>query len=110
MQLLTREGAAFGMTECNGRWMLFRAHDRREVVASFNGGMIRSDGGMLLLWEVDRRLNLVQRLSQCFRHERSPLLVQHRVEELIAQRVYALTLGYADLNDHEQLRHEPLLA
>lgn len=98
------------MTECNGKRMVFRACGRREVVASFDGGTISGDGGVLLLREVDRRLELMPRLSQCFRDDRSALLIRHRVEELIAQRVYALALGYEDLNDHEQLRHEPLLA
>jgi len=90
--------------------MEFGPHGRREVVASFDGGTISSDGGVLLLREVDRRLKLVERLAGCFRDERSALLVRHRLNELIAQRVYGLALGYEDLNDHEQLRHEPLLA
>lgn len=98
------------MTECNGKPMVFGACGRREVVASFDGGTISSDGGVLLLREVDRRLELMPRLARCFRDERSALLIRHRVEELIAQRVYALALGYEDLNDHEQLRDEPLLA
>jgi ribosomal protein L32 len=89
---------------------VFRAHGRREVVASFDGGTISSDGGVLLLREVDRRLKLIERFSRCFSDERSALLIKHRVDELVAQRVYALALGYADLNDHEQLRDEPLLA
>jgi hypothetical protein len=89
--------------------MVFSGHGRREVVASFDGGTISSDGGALLLREVDRRLQLMERLAGCFRDERNPLLVRHRLHELIAQRVYALALGYEDLNDHEQLRYEPLL-
>jgi hypothetical protein len=89
--------------------MEFARHGRREVVASFDGGTISSDGGALLLREVDRRLKLVERLAGCFRDERSAVLVQHRLPELIAQRVYALALGYEDLNDHEQLRFDPLL-
>jgi transposase InsO family protein len=90
--------------------MVFRGRGRREVVASFDGGTISSDGGVLLLREVDGRLKLMERLSRCFSDERSPLLIKHRVDELVAQRVYALALGYADLNDHEQLREDPLLA
>jgi hypothetical protein len=90
--------------------MVFGGGGRREVVASFDGGTMSSDGGVLLLREVDRRLKLVERLSRCFCDERSALLVKHRVDELVAQRVYALALGYADLNDHEQLREDPLLA
>jgi hypothetical protein len=90
--------------------MGFCARGRREVVASFDGGTISSDGGVLLLREVDRRLKLIERLARCFSDERSALLIRHRVDELVAQRVYALTLGYADLNDHEQLRADPLRA
>lgn len=89
--------------------MEFGRHGGREVVASFDGGTISSEAGALLLREVDRRLKLVERLAGCFRDERSALLVQHRLPELIAQRVYALALGYEDLNDHEQLRFDPLL-
>jgi hypothetical protein len=90
--------------------MVFRARSRREVVASFDGGTISSDGGVLLLREIDGRLKLLERLSRCFSDERSALLIKHRVDELLAQRVYGLALGYADLNDHEQLRDDPLLA
>jgi len=98
------------MTQCNARQMVFGEHGRREVVANFDGGTISSDGGALLLREVDRRLKLVERLAGCFRDERNPLLVRHRLQELIGQRVYGLALGYEDLNDHEELRHDPLLA
>jgi hypothetical protein len=98
------------MTECNRKRMVFRVQGQREAVASFDGGTISSDGGVLLLREVDRRLKLVERLARCFSDERSPLMVKHRVDELVAQRVYGLALGYADLNDHEQLREDPLLA
>jgi hypothetical protein len=63
----------------------------------------------LLLRETDRRLNLLPRLAECFLDGRSPLLVKHPVAQLVAQRVYGLALGYEDLNDHEQLRQDPLL-
>ena len=78
--------------------------------AQFDGGVISSDGGGLLLREVDRRLNLLPRLAACFQDRRDPNYVEHPVEQLLAQRVYALALGYEDLNDHGQLRHDPLLA
>lgn len=68
-----------------------------------------SDGGALLLRETDRRLNLMPRLAECFLDRRNPLLVTHPVGEMVSQRVYGLALGYEDLNDHEQLRHDPLL-
>jgi len=62
-----------------------------------------------LLAQVDRRLGLIDRLVGCFNDERNPLLVKHKLRELLAQRVFAIALGYEDLNDHEQLRHDPLL-
>ena len=68
-----------------------------------------SDGGALLLRETDRRLNLLPRLAECFLDRRNPVLVTHSVAEMVAQRVYGLALGYEDLNDHEQLRQDPLL-
>ena len=68
-----------------------------------------SDAGGLLLRETDRRLNLLARLSACFLDGRNPSLVRHQVGEMVAQRVYALALGYEDLNDHEQLRQDPVL-
>jgi len=69
-----------------------------------------SDGGALLLERTDQRLNLIQRAAACFEDRRKPWLVEHRVEEMLAQRVYGLALGYEDLNDHDQLRQDPLLA
>jgi hypothetical protein len=79
------------------------------MVAEFNGGTISSDGGALLLRETDRKLKLIERFSQCFLDFRNPVFIEHRIEQLLAQRVYGLALGYEDLNDHEQLRHDPLL-
>jgi hypothetical protein len=78
-------------------------------VAEFNGGAISSDGGALLLRETDRKLKLVERFSQCFLDGRDPDLIEHSLEQMLAQRIYGLALGYEDLNDHEQLRHDPLL-
>src|SRR5208282_6836428 len=68
-----------------------------------------TDGGALLLREVDRKINLLSRLAGCFSDGRSPLLVKHPLPEMLAQRIYGLALGYEDLNDHEQLRSDPLL-
>ena len=97
------------MTECNQSTFEFASHFSRQVVARFDGGTITTDGGGLLLRETDRRLNLLPRLAECFLDARSPLLVEHTVEQLVSQRVYGLALGYEDLNDHEQLRNDPLL-
>src|SRR5437764_1845623 len=97
------------MTECTQSRLLFATHFRREVVAEFNGGTMTSDAGALLLWETDQRMKLLPRFSQCFLDVRNPALVEHSVEQMLAQRIYGLALGYEDLNDHEQLRHDPLL-
>src|SRR5579864_1575723 len=97
------------MTECTQSSFGFKAHFSREVVARFDGGTITSDGGALLLREADRRLNLLPRLADCFLDARNPLLVKHSVQEMVSQRIYGLALGYEDLNDHEQLRRDPLM-
>ena len=89
---------------------LFHAAKRRGVVARFEGGRISSDAGGLLLREVEKRTEIVKRLASCFRDHREAGRTEHRVEELVGQRVYALALGYEDLNDHEELRRDPLLA
>jgi hypothetical protein len=78
------------------------------VVARFDGGTISSDGGALLLRQTDQRLNLLARLAKCFLDSRNPDLVEHSVLEMVSQRVYGLALGYEDLNDHEQLRNDPM--
>ena len=97
------------MTECNQSTFEFAAHFSRQVVARFDGGTITTDSGGLLLRETDRRLNLLPRLAECFLDARNPIFVEHPVQELVSQRVYGLALGYEDLNDHEQLRQDPLL-
>jgi hypothetical protein len=79
------------------------------VEAEFSAGRVSSDGGALLLREADLRINLLGRLASCFIDGRSPLLVKHRLSEMLAQRIYGLALGYEDLCDHEQLRSDPLL-
>jgi hypothetical protein len=83
---------------------------RRKVVASFDGGTLSSDGGVLLLGEVDRRRGLLDRFAACFTDHRNPGLVEHSVTELVRQRVFTLALAYEDLNDHDELRTDPLLA
>jgi hypothetical protein len=97
------------MTECSQSAFEFEAHFSRRVGAAFDGGAMTSDGGALLLREADRRLNLLPRLAECFLDRRNPVLVTHPVAEMVAQRVYGIALGYEDLNDHEQLRQDPLL-
>src|SRR6202453_4854304 len=96
------------MTECNQETFVFTAHFSRRVEAGFTAGRVCSDGGSLLLREVDRKINLLGRLAGCFSDGRSPLLVTHQLPEMLSQRIYGLALGYEDLNDHEQLRNDPL--
>jgi len=79
-------------------------------VARFDGGTISSDGGAVLLRQTDHRLDLLPRLAQCFLDGRDQDRVQHSVQEMISQRVYGLALGYEDINDHEQLRSDPLFS
>jgi hypothetical protein len=98
------------LTECNQETFSFAAHFSRRVEAGFSAGQVSSDGGSLLLREADRRIGLLGRLAGCFSDRRMPLLVTHQLPEMLAQRIYGLALGYEDLNDHEQLRSDPLLA
>lgn len=97
------------MTECTQSSFGFAALYRREVVAQFDGGDITTEAGGLLLREVDRRLSLTERLAGCFTDYRRADQVEHQVSELVAQRLYGLALGYEDLNDHDQLRADPLM-
>jgi hypothetical protein len=80
------------------------------VVAAFDGGQVTSEAGALLLGATDRALGLVARFAACFADRRNPELIEHRVETLVAQRVFGIALGYEDLVDHDQLRHDPVLA
>src|ERR1700674_5645312 len=98
------------MTECNeDRFEFASVQGTREIVAEFSGGTISSDGGGLLVQENDAKMKLLKRFSQCFVDLRNQDLIEHSVEQMIRQRVFALALGYEDLNDHEQLRQDPLL-
>jgi hypothetical protein len=98
------------MSECNQEAFTFAAHFSRRVEASFTAGQVSSDGGALLLRQTDRKINLFRRVSACFTDRRSPLLITHQLTEMLSQRIYGLALGYEDINDHEQLRHDPLMA
>src|SRR3954467_9337613 len=97
-------------TDCNATYLDFPMLGSREVLADFDGGDISSDGGALLLRETERLTRIVRQFAACFTDHRNPDLTEHTSEELIAQRVYALALGYEDLNDHDDLRRDPLLA
>ena len=97
-------------TQCIESCFQFQPLGSRDVVARFDGGDITSDAGGLLLRKVEQRTGIVRQFAACFQDRRKPELVEHTVRELVAQRVYGLTLGYEDLNDHDQLRTDPLLA
>lgn len=97
------------MTECTQTSFGFQGHNRRRVTAQLDGSTVTSDAGGLLLRETDRRINLLGRLADCFLDGRNAGRTRHRVAEMVAQRVYGLALGYEDLNDHEQLRQDPVL-
>ena len=98
------------MTECTQSTFEFQGLGRRQVTADFSGGFLSSDGGGLLLREVEGKLGLVRRLADCFVDGRDQRFVEHRLEHLIGQRLFGVALGYEDLNDHDRLRLDPLQA
>jgi len=89
---------------------MYRALNSPEVVAGFDGGAITCDAGALLLGETDRAIRLTERFAACFTDARTPELIEHAVDTLVLQRVAGIALGYEDLNDHDELRHDPVLA
>jgi hypothetical protein len=101
---------ASSATDCNRQPLLFQDLAARKVVADFSGGTLSSDGGVLLLRQVDGGLGVTRSLAACFFDGRQQVYVDHSVRQLVAQRVYGLALGYEDLNDHQWLRLDPLLA
>jgi len=98
------------MTECTPAVLEFQPLARREVTAKFDAPAITSDAGGLLLREVDAKFHFTRQFASCFDDHRSPRLTVHALQELLAQRIFGIALGYEDLNDHEQLRHDPLMA
>src|SRR5215469_1942302 len=98
------------MTECNQKEFAFAPHFSRQVSARFSERQLSTEGGGLLLRETDRKIGLLRRVQKCFCDYRNPVFIEHELGELLAQRIYGLALGYEDLNDHEELRHDPLLA
>jgi len=97
-------------TQCNAEQLEFSCVGRRRVVAAFDGGTVSSDAGALLLGRTDEAIGLIDRLAGCFLDARKPEWIEHTVRTLIGQRVFGMALGYEDLNDHEQLRHDPVFA
>jgi Transposase DDE domain group 1 len=96
-------------TQCIREQMEFQQLGRRGVIGRFDGGKISSDGGGLLLREVESRLHILKRLAGCYRDYRDKDRIEHSVESLIRQRVYGIALGYEDLNDHDSLRHDVVM-
>lgn len=97
-------------TECSAELLRFAAVGRRFVVAGFDGGAITSDAGALLLGATDRAIGLMERFAGCFIDRRRPAQVEHAVRTLVGQRVFGIALGYEDVNDHDDLRHDPVMA
>ena len=96
-------------TDCNSPQLAFEGFDGRQVVGGFDGGAVTSNGGAALLREADRAIGLTRKVAGCFRDGRDQDCIVHQLETLIAQRVHAIALGYEDLIDHDELRHDPVL-
>jgi len=97
-------------TECSAELFEFAPVERRAVVAGFDGGAITSDAGALLLGATDGAIRLIERFAACFIDRRKAELIEHFVPTLIAQRVFGIALGYEDISDHDDLRHDPIMA
>jgi Transposase DDE domain group 1 len=96
--------------DCSAQQLEFQGLNRRTVVARFDGGTLTSQGGLLLLAQVERQRGILRQFAACFQDGRNPVYLEHRLEELVSQRVLGLALAYEDLNDHDELRADPLLA
>jgi hypothetical protein len=97
-------------TQCSPHPLSFAPVEGRAVVAAFDGGAVTSDAGALLLGATDRAIRLVKRFAACFRDDRAADRVEPSVARLVGQRIFGIALGYEDLIDHDQLRHDPILA
>jgi hypothetical protein len=97
-------------TECIPQQLEFQGLGLREVVADFSGGEVTSDAAGLLLREVAEGTKILQKFSDCFVDFRNPDQIEHSVVDLVSQRVYGIALGYEDINDYDDLRHDALLA
>jgi hypothetical protein len=97
-------------TECTPDFFEFHPVEGRKVVAAFDAGPVTTDAGALLLGATDRAIGMMERFASCFHDERRPDLIEHEVVTLVGQRVFGIALGYEDLNDHDELRHDPMMA
>ena len=98
------------LTECIPDVFGFAPVEGRKVMAAFDGGKMTSDAGAMLLGATNRTINLVGRFAGCFEDHRAAELIEHEVRTLVGQRVYGIALGYEDLIDHDELRHDPVMA
>ena len=97
------------MAECTRKTLQFSSLSRKKILADFNGGHLTSDGGALLIREVNRRTGLIGALAGCITDPREPAKIKHEVTTMLAQRVYGIALGYEDGNDHQTLRDDPIM-
>ena len=97
-------------TECSAESFDFGTVEGRCVEAAFDAGLVTSDAGALLLGATDRAIRMMDRFASCFHDERHPQWIEHEVATLVGQRVFGIALGYEDLNDHDELRHDPMMA
>src|SRR6266568_5143882 len=97
-------------TECSAELFDFGTVEGRAVEAAFDAGLVTSDAGALLLGATDRAIRMTARFAACFHDERRRDLIEHEVATLVGQRVFGIALGYEDLNDHDELRHDPMMA
>src|SRR5689334_19980988 len=97
-------------TDCTPTLFEFAPFQGRNVVAAFDGGSMSSEAGALLLGAADRAIRLTERFAKCFIDARNPGLIEHLVTTLVGQRVVGIALGYEDLNDHDELRRDPVMA
>lgn len=97
-------------TQCNQRSFGFHQVGGREIIARFDGGRVTSDAGGILLREIEERFGFIRTFANCFTDFRDPELIEHPLVDLLKQRLFGLCLGYEDLNDHDWLRHDALLA
>ena len=97
------------MTQCNRSKLVFSSLSRKKILADFNGGQLTSDGGALLLREVERRTGLLDSLADCIADPRDPAKIRHDLKTMLAQRVCGIALGYEDGNDHQALRDDPIM-
>lgn len=97
------------MTNCNSQPLLFSSLGRKKIQANFNGGHLTSDAGAALLREVDKRIGLIDAVTDCIGDPRQPVKITHDLRTMLAQRIFAIAMGYEDLNDHDSLRDDPLL-